>query len=137
MTNVRLLALAANAPPAADSPRTSPRMSREELTRELATIAASLVMLAKRCADDDGNDADALIPIDDAVRIAGLRSKRPLTEARRSGELVMFGGQRSRAVRRRDLMAWIESRRAPIVRDVIDEADDDIARRMRSKEKKR
>jgi hypothetical protein len=54
---------------------------------------------------------DALVPLDDAARIAGLRSKRTLVEAIRDGELQAFGRQRDRAVRRADLDRWIESRR--------------------------
>jgi hypothetical protein len=60
-----------------------------------------------------GRDPDELVPLADAVRIAAT-SLRVMRDAIRRGELPAHGRQRDRAVRLRDLDAWIESRRAPV-----------------------
>jgi hypothetical protein len=58
---------------------------------------------------------DELLPLPDAARVAAT-SVRVVREAIRSGALPALGRQRDRAVRRRDLESWIESRRSPVAR---------------------
>lgn len=70
---------------------------------------------------------DDLLPIDEAAALAQC-SVRTLRAASRTGDLAVFGKQRSRTVRRADLNAWIESRR---VKPEIDVDDHDIERRMK------
>lgn len=65
----------------------------------------------------------------EAARIAGI-SVGTLRQARRTGQLTFYGRKRSMTVKRSDLLAWIETRRAPIVRDVIDPEDSDMQDRM-------
>ncbi|HZU84415.1 MAG TPA: hypothetical protein VE987_15905 [Polyangiaceae bacterium] len=60
-------------------------------------------------------DADELLPLAEAARVAAT-SVRVLKDAIRGGALAAVGRQRDRAVRRRDLDAWIETRRAPVAR---------------------
>src|SRR5690606_14096059 len=93
----------------------------------LARIAAELADVAARFAADATDDPAELIAVSDAAQIARC-STRALRDAARAGELALYGRQRSRTVRRGDLMAWIESRRAPVVRD--DVGDRDLERRM-------
>jgi hypothetical protein len=72
------------------------------------TAAGTIVVLPKHAADPD-----ELLPLADAAHRAAT-SVRVLREAIRSGALPALGRQRDRAVRRRDLDAWIESRRSPV-----------------------
>ncbi|HEY8079917.1 MAG TPA: hypothetical protein VIF62_37555 [Labilithrix sp.] len=69
---------------------------------------------------------DALVPIARAADVAAT-SERVVREAIRAGELTAYGGQRDRAVRLRDLVAWIDSRRVRL----DGPADVDIERRVR------
>ena len=70
--------------------------------------------------------AHELVTIARAANVAAT-SERVVREAIRAGALTAYGGQRDRAVRMRDLVAWIDSRR--VKRD--GPADGDIERRMR------
>lgn len=71
-------------------------------------------------------NADDLLPLPAAAEIAKC-STRTLREAGRAGELTLYGRQRSRTVRRSDLLAWVESRR---VRPVEGPDDSDLERRI-------
>jgi hypothetical protein len=71
--------------------------------------------------------ADELLPIADAARLAAT-SERVVKEAIRRGDLAAFGRQRDRAVKRGDLLEWIETRRS---KPVAGHDDADIERRMR------
>ncbi|AKV01657.1 hypothetical protein AKJ09_08320 [Labilithrix luteola] len=95
--------------------------------QELVAIASRLASVAANLAES-ANDADPeeLIREDDAARIA-KRPVRALRDARRAGELKMYGKQRSRTVRRGDLDAWIEASR---VKPSAGVDDADIERRM-------
>ena len=66
------------------------------------------------------SDLDALLPLAEAARVAAT-SMRTLRDAVRREELPAFGRQRDRAVRRRDLDAWIESRRSRVVEVAADQ----------------
>jgi hypothetical protein len=99
--------------------------------RDLARIAAELASVAARLAEDV-RDPDDLIPVRDAAAEAQC-SVRALTDARRAGDLAMYGTQRTRTVRRSDLLAWIESRR---VRPVAGIDDLDMQRRIRRLEQR-
>lgn len=70
---------------------------------------------------------DPLLPLGEAARVAACRSVRQLREAIAAGDLVAYGGERDRAIRRSDLDRWIESRR--VVHAPIE--DDDVERRMK------
>jgi hypothetical protein len=60
-------------------------------------------------------DPDELLPLRVAADVAKT-SLRVIREAARDPEVLpSFGKQRDRSVRRRDLDAWIESRRARVV----------------------
>ncbi len=94
--------------------------------RALADAADALARLARAVAEDPG-DADAMLSLADAARLAAT-SQRVLRDAIRAGELAAYGRKRDRAVRRGDLDAWIESRRvAPV--PGVDDAD--LVRRVR------
>lgn len=94
--------------------------------QELVITAASLMQLAARLASECAADRADLLELVEAAKIARC-SVRALRDARRRGELVMYGRQRSRTVRRADLDTWIESRKAPVSAG----ADDaDMDRRM-------
>lgn len=90
----------------------------------LTTAAAALVRLSAASA----RDPDELLPLAAAAAEAHC-SVRALSDARRSGALATYGTQRTRTVRRRDLAAWIESRRAPVYPGA---ANADMDRRMRN-----
>jgi len=77
--------------------------------------------------------SDDLVPIAEAATLAQC-SVRTLRDARRAGELAAYGKQRSRAVRRSDLLAWIDSRR---VRPVVGVDDDAMDRRIARLERAR
>jgi hypothetical protein len=100
--------------------------NRAAALRAVADAADALGRLARECATFD-DDPSALVPLRDAARVAAS-SARVLREAIRAGDLVAYGGQRDRAVRRRDLDAWIESRRVPAA---AGPDDADMERRMR------
>lgn len=87
----------------------------------LRTRGATIIVIPAPVADGDD-----LLPIEEAAAIAKC-SLRTLRDAHRAGEVVLFGKQRSRTVRRADLEAWIESRRVKPSRSVDDH---DIERRM-------
>jgi hypothetical protein len=76
---------------------------------------------------------DELLPLTEAARIAAT-SKRVVKDAIRAGVLPAVGGQRDRAVRRRDLEAWIEGRRAPVAR-VADGQQSRVERRLARSQK--
>lgn len=102
----------------------------------LASAARAFAELAEAVARDAASaDGDEMLALAGAAALAGV-SERTLRDARRCGDLVMFGGQRSRTIRRADLLAWIESRKAPIVTDVVAD-DDDIEARIHRREKGR
>lgn len=92
---------------------------------DLVAIAAQLAGIAARLAEQTTNP-DELVSVATAAAEAKC-SVRTLTDARRRGELQMYGGQRTRAVRRADLDAWVESRR---VRPVAGAEDADMDRRV-------
>lgn len=106
--------------------------------RALADAARSLAALADAAlVDATANYGDAMIPELEAARLAGV-SVRVLRDARRAGDLRVYGKQRSRTLRRSDLVAWIESRRVPIVADVLDtDGAMDVDRRAANVRKKR
>ncbi len=95
----------------------------------MRTIASDLVEIAARLAVEE--QPDDLLNEADAARLACC-SVRTLRDARRFGALVVFGGKRTRAVRRSDLTRWIESRQAKPTHGVDDL---DIKRRMRRLER--
>lgn len=65
---------------------------------------------------------DELLPLDRAAAVAAT-SVRVVRDAIRAGALPAVGRQRDRAVRRRDLDAWVESRRAALVQVSDDQAE--------------
>ncbi len=93
----------------------------------LETNAGVMIAIPRR----DEHAGDILHEVD-AARIAGV-SVRTLRDARRAGELVMAGRQRSRTVRRSDLDAWIESRRSPVATMNESAIDKRVARLERSR----
>jgi hypothetical protein len=93
--------------------------------RALADIAAALARLASAAAEEPASDPDALLPLAAAASLA-CTTPRALRDAARRGELVLRGAQRSRCVRRIDVVAWAESRTRPVAG--VD--DGDIARRV-------
>lgn len=95
----------------------------------LADMLDGAARFAREIGQEGGleSDPNEFVTENEASKIAKV-SIRVLRDARRAGHLAMFGSQRSRTIRRADLMAWIESRRAPVIRGVDDA---DIERRMR------
>jgi hypothetical protein len=78
----------------------------------LADAADALARLARAVAQETPTNADDdLLPLHVAAAIAST-SVRSLKDAKRRGELELLGRERSRVVRRRDLVAWIEGRGA-------------------------
>ena len=55
---------------------------------------------------------DRRLTLEQAREICGFKSTRVLRAAINTGALVAFGTRRTRTVRRVDLHAWLESRRA-------------------------
>jgi hypothetical protein len=93
----------------------------------LADAAEALARLAREVARDAGDEhQDGLLPLAEAARLAAT-SKRVVRDAVRKRELVAFGRERDRAVRRSDLDAWIASRQVQPTPGV---ADADIEVRM-------
>jgi hypothetical protein len=103
------------------------------VVRALADLAEALARLATELAREDLADPKAMLPLDEATRVAGT-SKRVLRDAIRHGDLPAYGRQCDRSVRRADLDAWTESRRVP-VREGPDDAD--IERRIARIERER
>lgn len=97
--------------------------TNEEVAQALTTLAAAL--LAPR----EAPTPDEHVQIEATMAITGHRTSRALRDAIRRKEIQAFGNQRSRTVRRGDLLAWMESRTTGATHDEID--DDDIARRMK------
>lgn len=87
----------------------------------LRAPGATIIVLAARAPTSDD-----LLPLAPAAEIAKC-SVRTLREAGRAGELTLYGRQRSRTVRRSDLLAWVESRK---VRPIEGPDDGDLERRM-------
>lgn len=80
----------------------------------LRSPAATIIVIMRAIA----GDPEQLLPLADAARAAAT-SVRVVRDAIRAGTLPAVGRQRDRAVRRRDLDAWIATRTAPVAR--IDE----------------
>ncbi len=99
---------------------------RRAALEQLAADAEALAVRARALLAEDAEDPAELVPVAEASRLAKC-SVRALSEARRAGVLEMFGGQRSRCVRRGALAAWIESRR---VRPLEGRDDLDMRRRI-------
>jgi hypothetical protein len=88
-----------------------------------ATVVDSplgFVIVSLRSVGDPGE----LIPVAESAKIAAT-SLRVVRDAIRSGALAAVGRQRDRAVRRRDLDAWVESRAA-----APSKVSDDLAARV-------
>ena len=81
--------------------------------------------------DPMGANPDELLPLAEASRTAAT-SMRVIRDAIRSGALPAVGRQRDRAVRRRDLDSWIETRRAPVA-NVTEGQAERVERRMARK----
>ena len=81
-----------------------------------------------------GPNVDGLLSLDEARVLAKLKTTRPILDAVRAGELKAFGKQRSRTVRRSDLLAWVESRS---VKPIAGLDDLDIQRRIKRLEHER
>ncbi|MBV9945782.1 MAG: helix-turn-helix domain-containing protein [Myxococcales bacterium] len=77
------------------------------------------------------SDPDQLLPLADAAKLAAT-SVRVLRDAIRAGVLPAHGRQRDRAIRRRELESWIETRRAP-VGQVADDQAARVERRLQAK----
>src|ERR1700735_5257314 len=58
-------------------------------------------------------DPDELVPLADGAHLGGT-SPRALKDAARRGEIEIFGRERSRVVRRSDVLRWVQERRAPV-----------------------
>ena len=104
---------------------TAPTELIEAATAAGATVirapGATIIVIPARAADGDD-----LLSLADAAELAKC-SVRALREAGRAGDLTLYGRQRSRACRRSDLLAWLESRRS---RPVAGADDADLAARM-------
>jgi hypothetical protein len=100
-------------------------MSPAQRARVVALVAELLDVLAS---GERGADGAELLTLDAAAQVArcGVRSLRA---AIRAGDLAAYGRQRSRAVRRADLEAWIASRR---VKPIAGHDDLAMARRMKA-----
>jgi hypothetical protein len=99
-------------------------VNSDDEARALRVGRAVLALLAELAPQSP--HADDVLPIADAARIAGT-SVRVVRDAIRAGDLVAYGRQRDRAVRRTDLDRWVESRR---LRPVVGVDDGDIERRV-------
>ncbi|MGD0529016.1 MAG: hypothetical protein ABSE49_28015 [Polyangiaceae bacterium] len=85
---------------------------------------ATIIVVPVASAVDPGE----LLPLVDAGRLAGT-SPRALKEAARRGELELFGRERSRVVRRGDVLRWVQERRTPIA-SVADPQQARVERRL-------
>jgi hypothetical protein len=100
-------------------------MSPAQRARVVALVAELLDVLATGA---NGDAAAELLTLD-AAAVAAKCSVSSLRAAIRAGDLAAYGRQRSRAVRRADLDAWIASRR---VRPIAGHDDLAMARRMKA-----
>lgn len=104
-------------------------MSDESDARLAAAVRAVFVELGLI---PRASDPDELVSLEQAAEIACTKA-RTLRTAINSRELAAFGGERDRSIRRRDLEAWIESRKLPPLQTADDEdLDRRIARKRRS-----
>jgi hypothetical protein len=94
-----------------------------EVTIAIAPSGAVAILVTPRASLDMGEHLD----LEACRQLGKLKTARPIRDAIRSGELVAFGRQRSRVVKRGDLLAWLEARR---VRPVAGVDDRDMARRV-------
>lgn len=99
-----------------------------------ADDAANAFAKLARAAREEVSGADDWVPEAEAAKLAGV-SLRTLRADRRAGRLKVYGKQRSRVVRRSDLEAYVEARRVPLVRDVINADDADVEKRVRRLER--
>ncbi len=88
------------------------------------TPAATIIVLPNAASADP----DEHLSLDEARSLARLRTSRPLKDAGRRGELPLYGKERSRTVKRSELLAWIERRHVPAVKGPV---DSDIEQRVR------
>jgi hypothetical protein len=98
--------------------------SAEALGAIVVRRSGSIVIVL---AGDAAPSGDDLLSLEDCREITRDRTTRQIREAIASADLHAVGRQRSRLVKRRDLMAWIEGRQAKPVSGVVDA---DILRRM-------
>jgi hypothetical protein len=97
--------------------------------RALADGAQALAELADAAASEAAGDPDEQVSEADAAKLACVSIHR-LRVARRAGALTFYGPQRSRSVRRGDLLRWIEAQR-------VAAGDDDVDARMQRIERAR
>lgn len=77
----------------------------------------------------DGENSGDHLTLEDARALGKFKTTRPLKDAARRGELRIYGKQRTRTVKRGELLQWLESQR---VEPGAALDDSDITRRMRA-----
>jgi hypothetical protein len=95
--------------------------------RAIADAADALSRLARAALEDGAADPSEHLSLEEARSLGRFKTTRPIKDAIRARELVAFGRQRSRTVRRGEFLAWLESHRA---RPVAGVDDADIERRV-------
>lgn len=90
---------------------------RPEDARALAVGRAVLELIALLVPPAPA--ADDLIRLDQAAALVGT-SPRALKEAGRRGELRLLGRERTRVVRRSELLEWIGMRKTPPIAGPVD-----------------
>lgn len=60
-----------------------------------------------------GADPGEHLSLEEARVLGKLASTRQIKEAGHRGELTLYGSERTRTVKRGELVAWLESRRSP------------------------
>jgi hypothetical protein len=83
----------------------------------LESAGATIIVLPGASAADPAE----LLPLLDGARLAST-SPRALKDAARRGEIALFGRERSRVVRRGDVLQWVQDRRAPVAAVAQDQA---------------
>jgi hypothetical protein len=94
-----------------------------EVTIAIAPSGAVAILVSPRTS----HDTEEHLSLEACRELATLKTLRPIRDAIRAGDLVAFGRQRTRTVKRGDLLAWLEGRR---VRPGVGPDDTDIARRV-------
>ena len=94
------------------------RLAEAEGATVVRTPAALVLVIPTTAAADPAEH----LSLEQARILGKLPTTRPIKEAGRAGLLTLYGTERTRTVKRGAFMAWLKTRRAPVVAVARDQA---------------
>lgn len=88
-------------------------LENEGLVKSMTTPSGDRLLVVRQTAANDA-EPPPFLSYQEGARLVGT-SVSSVRKAVRQGDLTAYGGQRDRALKRCDLLAWAEGRKAPIL----------------------